>query len=335
MADLHKYPKFATIFFMRDYTYSPYFGKNISSSSQKVSKKAVFLLITFFTVLIYLVISKLSLFSQPKNKSVDSQTQISKQLTTKFSSAQDLMQKIEKEITQAGGTYSIYIYDINHKNDYGINEQTIFTAASLNKIPILAALYYLAGKDEIDLEKIIIPQPSDIQDYGTGSIRYDKPRTPYSIKTLARLMMEKSDNTAAYILGSLIIGLDKIQSLTDSWGLAQTDITDNKTSAKDMATLLIMMYKGEITKPALTAEMLGFMDKSDFDDRIPKGVPSGIKVYHKTGDEVGKIHDVGIVELPGKPYYLGILTSEATDEEKTKSTMALISKWVFDFMTHS
>lgn len=317
---------------MRDYTYSPYFGKNISSSSQKLSKKPVFLLIVFFVVFAYLVINKLSVSSQPKTKSVISPTPTITQKKVKFSSPQELIQKLEKEITQAGGTYSIYLYDINHKKGYGINEQTVFTAASLNKIPILAALYYLAGKNEIDLEKIIVPQSGDIQDYGTGSIRYDKPGTPYSIKTLARLMMEKSDNTAAYILGSLIIGLDKIQSLTNSWGLTQTDIVENKTSAKDMAILLIKMYKGEVTKPALILEMLGFMDKSDFDDRIPKGVPENIKVYHKTGDEVGKIHDAGIIDLPEKPYYLGILTSDMTDEEKTKGIMALISKWVFEFM---
>ncbi|MBM3282641.1 serine hydrolase [Candidatus Gottesmanbacteria bacterium] len=320
---------------MRDYTYSPYFGKNIISSSSKVHKKAIFVLIIFVAIAAYLLISKLTFFHSTNAKHSVVPSPMDNKTTTKFSSAQDLMQKIETKISQAGGTYSIYIYDINNKKEYGVNGQTIFTAASLNKLPILAALYYLAGKNQVDLEKIIVPQPSDIQDYGTGSIRYDPPGTPYSIKTLARLMMEKSDNTAAYILGSLIIGPDKIQALTDSWELTQTDIADNKTSAKDMATLVIMMYKGEITNPALTAEMLGFMDKSDFDDRIPKGIPAGIKVYHKIGDEVGKIHDVGIIDLPNKPYYLGILTSDMTNEEQTKNTIALISEWIFEFMTHS
>ncbi|MBI4991440.1 serine hydrolase [Candidatus Gottesmanbacteria bacterium] len=208
----------------------------------------------------------------------------------------------------------------------------MITAASVNKIAILAALYFLAGKGEIDLEKIVILQQEDIQDYGTGTIRYDPTGTPYSLKTLARLMMEKSDNTAAYLLGNVTIGIDKIQQLVDSWGLTQTNIMDNKTSAKDMGLLLTKMYLGQITTKPLTLEMFGFMDKSDFDDRIAAGIPEGIKVYHKTGDEIGKIHDAGIVVLPNHPYYIGIFSTDITDEEDTKRTEAQISDLVFNYM---
>jgi len=196
----------------------------------------------------------------------------------------------------------------------------------------LAALYHLAGKNEVDLEKIVILQKDDIQDYGTGSIRYDPIGTPYSLKTLARLMMEKSDNTAAYILSNLVIGIDKIQTLIDSWGLTQTSMADNKTSAYDISILMVKMYQGEITSKALTAEMLDFMDKSDFEDRIPAGIDVGVKVYHKTGDEIGKIHDAGIVDLPGRPYFLAIFTLDMTDEELTKKNQAEISKIVFEYM---
>ena len=183
------------------------------------------------------------------------------------------------------------------------------------------------------MEKIIIPQPKDIQNYGSGSIQYDPSGTPYSLKTLARLMMEKSDNTAAYILASLVIGMDKIQTLVDGWGLTQTRMIDNKTSAKDMSVLLIKMYKGEITSPSLTSEMLGFMEKSDYDDRLPQGIPEGIKIYHKTGDDIGKIHDVAIVNLKNRPYYLGILTMDMTNDETTKKTMAKISQIVFKYLS--
>ena len=100
-----------------------------------------------------------------------------------------------------------------------------------------------------------------------------------------------------------------------------------------MAKLLTKMYNGDITTSALTAEMLGFMDKSDFDDRIPAGLPQEITVYHKTGDEVGKIHDVGIVNLPQKPYFLGILTIDVKGEQTTKQAMVNISKVVFEYMS--
>lgn len=251
----------------------------------------------------------------------------------KSASSAELMNNIEKEVSQYNSsTYSVYIYDINNKKEYGLREKTVFPAASVNKIPILAAIYQLAKKNEVDLDKQITLQPSDVQDYGSGTIRYDPPGTTYSVKTLARLMMEKSDNTAAFILANMIMKQGKIQNLVDDWHLTQTDINDNLTSNPDMAALLIKMYKGEITSPALTAEMLGFMRKSVYDDRLPAGLPEGTKIYHKTGDDIAKLHDVGIVDLPKRPYYIGIFTSDIPDEETTKKTMANISKMVYEFM---
>jgi len=243
-----------------------------------------------------------------------------------------LLGEIKKIINQSPGSWSVYIYDLTTDQGFGINETTIFTAASVNKVPILASLYYFAGKGEIDLDQQITPQASDIQDYGTGRIRYDPPGTTYSLKTLARLMMEKSDNTAAYILGRQIIGFDKIQELVNSWGLTQTDMEENKTSLLDMTRLFKMIYKKEITNQALTMEMLDFMNDSDFKDRIPALLPKEIKIYNKTGDEVGSIHDIGIVDLKNHPYIMGIFTADITEEIKTKQTIAKISKMVYEWM---
>src|SRR3989338_1726447 len=245
----------------------------------------------------------------------------------------ELKNKIEKELEQTTGTYSIYFYDLTTGDNFGINEEMIMTAASVNKIPILAAVYYSAGKGIIDLDKIIVPQVTDIQDYGTGTIRYNKPGTAYSIKTLARLMMEKSDNTADYLFASVIVGLDEVQKLVEGWGMTQTDMKSNKTSVYDIFKITKKMYQNEITTPEYSREMIDFMDDSDFEDRIPKGVPSTITVYHKTGDEVRAIHDAGIIVLPDRPYFLGVMTTDIADEEETKSKIARISRIVFSGVT--
>lgn len=244
----------------------------------------------------------------------------------------NLLNEIKKIIDKSPGSWSIYVYDLTTNQGFGINETAIFTAASVNKVPILAVLYHLTDKGEIDLDQQVTLQASDIQNYGTGSIRYDPPGTTYSLKTLARLMMEKSDNTAAHLLGRQIIGFDKIQELLDAWGLTQTNMEENKTSLGDLLKLFLKIYRGELAGQALTAEMIGFMDDSDFEDRIPALLPKGTKVYHKIGDEVGNIHDVGIVELDKGTYFIGVLTSDIVDELAAKKTIAQISKLVFKYM---
>lgn len=316
---------------MRDY--STYHKPSPIRSTNKTNKTGLIIASLLLTALLIVFFSSKINFQNTSKAISDAKTSENRiPSDTKTLTQNNLIKNIETIAEAAGGTFSVYVYDINKNEEYGYHPQTVLTAASLNKIAILAALYHLAGKGEVDLEKIIIPQKGDIQDYGTGSIRYTPLGTPYSIKTLARLMMEKSDNTASYILASHIVGMDKIQNLIESWGLTQTNMSENKTSAKDMSILLVKMYKREITTPPLTMEMLNFIEKSDFDDRLPKGLPPNIKIYHKTGDEIGKIHDVGIVDLSGKPYFIGVLTSDMTDEEKAKATIAQISKIVFEEM---
>jgi beta-lactamase class A len=146
------------------------------------------------------------------------------------------------------------------------------------------------------------------------------------------LMMRKSDNTAAYILANYVLGMDEIQAQINSWGMTQTDIVNNKTSNTDMAILFDKIYHEKITNHAYTQEMLNLMTGSDFEDRIPALLPPGTKVYHKVGSAVGLIHDVGIISSGKSNYYLGIFTSDITDEPGATKIIAEISKTAFDFM---
>ncbi|HCS78367.1 TPA: hypothetical protein DIV55_01340 [Patescibacteria group bacterium] len=243
-----------------------------------------------------------------------------------------LIVQIRNLLVKENGSYSVYLYDLTSNQGYGINETGIFTAASVNKIPILAAIYFEAERGALDLDERITLQQNDIQDYGTGSLRYDGIGKVYSLKTLAQLMIEKSDNTAAFVL-SKIVGLKRIQELVENWGLTQTDMLENKTSNKDIAMLMTKMYKNQIANQARTLEMVGFMDDSDFENRLPAQLPEEVVVYHKIGTEVGNIHDVGIFALANHPYYLGVMSNDISDETRAETVIAEISKLTYAFMS--
>lgn len=227
--------------------------------------------------------------------------------------------------------YSVLVWDLGEFR-MEINESVIFTAASVNKLPILAALYTLAGSGKIDLDQKITLQAADIQNFGTGQMRYDPPGTVYSLKTLAKLMMQQSDNTAAYILANYTIGYPQLQLLIKQWGLVQTDMINNKTSNKDIGLLIKKIYTGEIADPALTQEMLALMKDSDFEDRLPARLPGTARVHHKIGTEIGFVHDAGLVTDGELHYYIGVFTSDITDEQKTAELIAEISKTVYYFL---
>jgi len=154
----------------------------------------------------------------------------------------------------------------------------------------------------------------------------------YSLKTLAKLAIEQSDNTAAYVLGNYTVGIDKTQSLVNAWGLTQTDIVNNKTSNLDIARLFEKIYNGDLTSPSSTKELLAYFKDTDFEDRLPALLPKTVSVYHKIGNEIAVLHDAGIVTDSKTTYYIGVFTNDITDEKETEKIIAEISKLTYDYL---
>jgi beta-lactamase class A len=178
------------------------------------------------------------------------------------------------------------------------------------------------------LQDTIVIQESDIQDYGTGSIRYQKPGQQYTLQSLARLALNQSDNTAAHVL-NIRLGEDNIQAYAYQIGMGSTNMIDNDTSARDIGKFFQMLYQNKITSKALTSEMLEYLENTEFEDRIVPLLPKNVHVYHKTGDGVNFIHDGGIISNGKTPFILVVMSSNITDEKLTKATISKIAQIVF------
>lgn len=243
---------------------------------------------------------------------------------------QDLKKASLKNLEKKAGFYSIYYKDLKSGNNFGIEEHQIQTGASVSKVPIVAALYSLNKQGKIDLDEKVTVNKEDVQDYGTGSLRYQEMPQTLSLRNLAKLSLKESDNTAAHVL-SVRIGEDVIQNLVNQWGMTQTKMADNQTSVYDMALLFEKIYKEEIANPGNTKELLEFMTQTDIEDRLPKDLPKNIKVYHKSGDGEGFVHDVGIVKTENHGYFLGVMTSDVSGKEtETEELISKISRTIFE-----
>lgn len=274
-----------------------------------------FVLYSFLLLVIGRNVSYLPDFSQ--------QSRATEQLSTR------LLPAMSKILSVQSGNYSLFYKDIRTGEEFGINENRIATGASVNKLVIVTYLYHLAKTKRVNLEERVVIQKADIQDYGTGSIRYQKYGQAYTLKTLAQLSLEQSDNTAAHVL-ALKLGKNKIQQFADLLGLSATHMEDNKTTAKDMGMLLYLLYTQKLTSSILTRELLDFMKHTQFEDRLPKNLPSSISVYHKTGDGVGFVHDVGIIDDGKEPFILSILSSDVVKEDIAKQTIGALAKTAYE-----
>lgn len=70
---------------------------------------------------------------------------------------------------------------------------------------------------------------------------------------------------------------------------------NNVSTPRDMARLMEMIFKAELLDRASCDHMLDILLKQQLNDRLPRFLPSGTRVAHKTGTFSGVRNDCGII----------------------------------------
>jgi len=221
------------------------------------------------------------------------------------------------------GKYGIYFEDLEIKESFGINAKETYTAASLIKMPVMLTLYREAEAGRINLEEIYKLQATDKRP-GAGALQYKSVGYEISFRKMAELMGKQSDNTAFNVI-SQNLSAEKIQATINALGMKTTSYADNLTSPEDMGIFFRKLYSERVVSDKSRDEILSFITDTIWEERIPVGVPKGIKVSHKIGTELGVISDAGIVFAP-KPFILVIMTEEANEIEAKKALPEITKK---------
>lgn len=237
-------------------------------------------------------------------------------------------QQLEEIIKPLRGKYGIYFQELATKDSLAINGKEQFTAASLIKLPVVLTLYREAELGRINLDAIYKLQAKD-KWTGAGSLQYKPVGYEITLRKLAELMGKQSDNTAFNIF-SRMLRAEKIQSQIEALGMRQTSFSENKTSPEDIGLFFRKLYQEKVVSEKDKEEILSFLTETIWEDRIPAGIPKGIKVAHKIGTEVGVISDAGIV-FAEKPFILVIL-SENVNEIEAKKALPEISKKIYELV---
>lgn len=231
-------------------------------------------------------------------------------------SQQDLTIRIAQNL--GDGRVGIAARDLESGEEFVLGADRTYDAASTTKLVIVGFMYHEASNNRFDLDEVLTLAPDEIQRYGTGVIQNRPAPHRYSWRELARLMMEKSDNTAAFVLANRL-DKAKLQHFADEQGLGNTSIADNTTTPRDMLRFMDRLQRGLLADEFLTRNLLGILDDSEFEDRLPALLPEDAEVFHKTGDAFnGGQHDVGIVRYQGKSYAVAIFTEGVSGDVDTK-----------------
>ncbi len=240
-------------------------------------------------------------------------------------------QRLTADVSGMQGSYGINVIDLASGISYGINGNKTFRAASVNKMPIIVALYEQAAQGRLGLDQPIAVNEADIQHYGTGTIQnLDAPHS-YTLGQLAALMIQVSDNTAAYVL-ERFIGPQTIQQNLKRWRLDHTIMADNTTTPWDAAKLMELLYADRLLPTNATDGLLSLLQNSVFSDRLAAGLPATVPIAHKVGTEVGVYNDAGIVMAPQRPYAIAVLSEDA-DEGEASVAFNRVSHDVYEFQS--
>jgi len=191
------------------------------------------------------------------------------------------------------GTYALYVSRLEDGSNYGVNENRIMQAASLIKLPLMAAVYIQAEKKELALS--------------------DKPQgQTRTFQELVESMGKASDNDAFRIVKKAL-GDEKINQTVKDIGMTNTSLANNETTPKDIGLFFEKLMAGEIVSYTHREEILGYLTDTAFENWIATGI-TDVRVAHKYGREIHVVNDAGLIYAQ-RPFILVLMSQGIIERE--------------------
>ena len=252
---------------------------------------------------------------------------------------------INQEIDKKNITFAaVYYRDLNNGPWLGINEDELFSPASLIKLPLMMAYLKLSESDPSILEKVITNTDiynSKEQNYPPQE--YLEPNQNYTVNELIRRMIIYSDNMA---YNNLLKNIDNnlvykvYNDLSVDISQALKDPNGNIVSVKNYASFYRVLFNSSYLNKTNSEKALELLSHSSFNQGLTASLSKDIVVSHKFGErqylETGEkqLHDCGIIYASNKPYLLCVMTRSNNFNNAAK-TINSISKSTFDLINSS
>lgn len=219
------------------------------------------------------------------------------------------------QLTQsASGVYGLYVVNLNTGETYGVNEDEVFTAASLIKLPVMAAMFGEHEDGNIDLEDIYTLRDED-RVGGSGSIVSRPTGSEYSYRELVAAMGHQSDNTA-YTACLNLLGRDLVKNYITEFGMLHTSLEENQTTPRDVGVFFKNLWTRKMLDRSSRDELLKYLTGTIYESWLPAGIP-GVRVAHKFGRDARVVNDAGIV-FAEEPYVLVIMSKGVVESQADK-----------------
>ena len=225
----------------------------------------------------------------------------------------DVEETVEELLKDLSGDYGVWVENLETGEGFSINKLKSFGAASVSKMPVLVEYYKQVDSGKIDPETVYVLREADRWEYGTGSMQNQPGGTEYTYQEVSELVAKQSDNMGAQLLTKWVS-----KKMPEEMMLVEA------------GEMFIDLYKNNLLSEQSRELLFDSLTDTVNEDRITAGVPSGTKVVHKFGSEVGIVNDCGIV-FSDDPYMI-CLMSGGVNEGQAQEVLPKISRVVWEWM---
>ncbi|WP_165974810.1 serine hydrolase [Nonomuraea deserti] len=256
------------------------------------------------------------------------------------------IEQAREALAAAGATGTFHARHVGGGAELALDADAVQVAASTYKVAVLLEVACQAVAGELSLTRRV-RVPGDVRSPGPSGISSMLDEVELSVRDLALLMMQVSDNTATDVLQE-IVGTARIAARLDALGIRDTTVrldcagliaeiiddldgdplnedrdalgaavaaspalagtTGNTTTARDMTTLLSLIWRDEAGPPEACEEVRRVMLQQYAPHRLSTAYRDGPKIAGKTGTFYGGVrNEVGVVDFgDGEEYAVAI-----------------------------
>lgn len=234
--------------------------------------------------------------------------------------------KVEELLQNIPGKLSVYFKNLVTGETLCVNEDMPMMAASVIKIPIMVETFHQFRTGEHKKDELYVLKETDKRP-SCGCLNRMHAGLSLTIEDLYNLMIILSDNSATNILIELLGGMERINEDIKAMGYNTIRVNrllfdaeasargiQNYVSAAEIGDMLEKMYRGEMIDGEASADMLDVLKEQRLNNKFPFNFKEKVVIAHKTGEDDGITHDVGIFYAK-QPFVLCCMGNE-TDNPK-------------------
>lgn len=174
-----------------------------------------------------------------------------------------------------------------------------------------------------------------------GALDYSDTIGGTSVKTLLENMITVSDNSATNAFIDYF-GMDTLNAYFAAEGYADTRLErrmldydamaagrENYTSVWDVTQFLKKVYNNQ--SDWTCADMLSILKRQQVKTKIPRNLPGGVTVAHKTGELSTVENDVGIIFTENKDFAVVFLCSDLSSTSSARDAIGRAARDLYDY----